>query len=72
MFLLMIPRWHATILGRLALVPQKIMNSYHTSLSAKAAKNGTYSEGDFILTFGECKLPGGSCAEEMRSYLSVS
>jgi len=65
-------QWHATMLSRLALVPQSIMNSYHPTLSGKASINGTYSDEDYILSFGDCNLPGRSCIGEMRPYLSAS
>jgi mannan polymerase II complex MNN11 subunit len=59
------------MLGRLALVPQKIMNSYHARIMAKAATDGTYSDGDYIMSFGDCALPGRSCVKEMEPFLPV-
>ncbi|PNS16935.1 hypothetical protein CAC42_4899 [Sphaceloma murrayae] len=45
-----IVQWHGTILSRLALVPQRTMNSY-----IEGQKSGIYTEGDFIANFEGCE-----------------
>ncbi|KAF2228216.1 galactosyl transferase GMA12/MNN10 family-domain-containing protein [Elsinoe ampelina] len=54
-----IVQWHGTILSKLALIPQRTMNSYmapsSTSASSPASKEGQYSEGDFIANFEGCE-----------------
>ncbi|KAF4550247.1 Galactosyl transferase GMA12/MNN10-like protein 2 [Elsinoe fawcettii] len=44
-----IVQWHGTILSRLALVPQRTMNSY-----VSGHREGVYTEGDFIANFEGC------------------
>jgi len=56
-------QWHATVLGRLALVPQRIMNSYTRTERAEER----YGEGDLVAHFHGCddKSAGRSCEEEV-------
>ncbi|KAL3422419.1 galactosyl transferase GMA12/MNN10 family protein [Phlyctema vagabunda] len=49
-----IVQWHPTILSRLGLVPQKIMNSYHKG-RAGTGEQGTYKDGDFVVRFAGCE-----------------
>jgi mannan polymerase II complex MNN11 subunit len=63
----MINRWHGTILSKLALVPQRIMNSYDEKIAKLAQEKGVYQKGDFILNFGDCEK---NCATLMRPYFS--
>lgn len=57
-------QWHGTILARLALIPQTIMNGY---------VNGTgqelYQEGQFVANLKGCDLPGQqSCEQGLRPF----
>ncbi|KAF2664089.1 alpha-1,2 galactosyltransferase [Microthyrium microscopicum] len=69
-----IVQWHGTILAKLALVPQNIMNSYHEKQATAANDNGIYKPGDFIVNFGDCnqKAKGRNCENEMRPYYARS
>ncbi|QIW97155.1 hypothetical protein AMS68_002673 [Peltaster fructicola] len=63
-----IVQWHGTVLAKLALVPQRIINSYAV---AKTDAGGAYQEGDFIANFHGCaREKGRNCEEEMRPMLS--
>ena len=59
-------RWHGTILSKMVLVPQRIMNSYANGPAA-----GAYQEGDFVANFHGCaKDKKRNCESEMHSLLS--
>jgi mannan polymerase II complex MNN11 subunit len=60
-----IVQWHPTILSKLALIPQRIMNSYNTG---EAAADGTYKDGDFVIRFAECEKSGRDCAAEAAPF----
>ncbi|KMU88884.1 alpha-1,2-galactosyltransferase [Coccidioides immitis H538.4] len=63
-----IVQWHPTMLARLALVPQRILNSYSPQ-SSKAAASGKYREGDFLIRFKGCEAGGQrNCEQEMEPY----
>ncbi|KAF2272927.1 alpha-1,6-mannosyltransferas-like protein subunit [Westerdykella ornata] len=63
-----IVQWHGTILAKLAMIPQDMLNSY---VSGPAhPKNGQYKEGDLVATFPGC-VKRGSCAEEMKNFLDI-
>ncbi|KAF1988999.1 glycosyltransferase family 34 protein [Aulographum hederae CBS 113979] len=64
-----IVQWHGTILAKLALVEQNIMNSYIKGSGKNAAKDGTYSNGHFIVNFGDCDKGSRSCETEMDPFL---
>ncbi|KAJ4414290.1 putative alpha-1,6-mannosyltransferase mnn11 [Gnomoniopsis sp. IMI 355080] len=63
-----IVQWHPTILSKLALVPQRILNSY-----AKPDKGEEYQNGDLAVRFPKCakahKHP--SCETEAEPYVAV-
>ncbi|SZF02563.1 unnamed protein product [Blumeria hordei] len=63
-----IVQWHPTILSKLALVPQKVMNSYNKP--DLASDSGVYKEGDFVLKLAGCEEPGSDCAALAQSYLT--
>ncbi|KAK0613768.1 galactosyl transferase GMA12/MNN10 family-domain-containing protein [Immersiella caudata] len=44
-----IVQWHPTVLARLALVPQKTLNTY-----SRASKGVEYQDGDFVVVFNGC------------------
>ncbi len=63
-----IVQWHPTILSKLALVPQRIMNSY----SATGNLTSTYAKGDFVVRFDGCEQAGErSCEKESESYMKA-
>jgi len=59
-----IVQWHPTILTKLALVPQRIMNSY----SSVSGGEGVYADGDFVIHFHECWKPERNCEKEFNRY----
>lgn len=61
------PRWHGTILAKLALLPQNMLNAY---VSGPAnAKNGQYKEGDLVANFPGCARDKQNCATEQKTFL---
>jgi len=62
-------RWHGTILAKLALVPQNVINSYPSNNGRNPAKDGLYNEGDFVTNFGDCDTNDRDCEREMDPYL---
>jgi mannan polymerase II complex MNN11 subunit len=67
-----VSRWHGTILAKIALIPQNVLNSYHEKEAAMSTDNGLYKEGDFILNFGDCANEKRNCLTEMTPYISRS
>lgn len=63
-----IVQWHPTILAKLALVPQRVMNSYSAE-SKSAAEDGKYKDNDFIVRLAGCDTElRRNCEKEMESY----
>ncbi|KAI9697289.1 MAG: hypothetical protein M1836_004853 [Candelina mexicana] len=62
-------QWHPTILSKLVLVPQRIMNSYGSE-SAGGDENRLYKEGDFVVRLPGCDAPDAkrSCDGEMAPH----
>lgn len=59
-----IVQWHPTILSKLALVPQNIINSY-----SKAGKGHEYEPGDFAVRFLDCaKTSSKVCEAEAQRF----
>ncbi|KAE8549223.1 hypothetical protein EYB25_007739 [Talaromyces marneffei] len=65
-----IVQWHATILAKLALIPQRVINSYSKD-SPDVATDGTYHDGDFVIHLNDCDAQGRSCEEELQPYYSM-
>lgn len=65
-----IVQWHPTILAKLAIVPQRILNAYPKD-SPAAGINGTYEEGDFLIRFLGCDDGDMQLCEEMAPYYST-
>lgn len=66
-----IVQWHPTILARLALIPQRMINSY-SPLSPKPGSNGVYHDGDFVIRFKDCEAGGQrDCQKEMEPYFEL-
>ncbi|KAK0316730.1 putative alpha-1,6-mannosyltransferase mnn11 [Friedmanniomyces endolithicus] len=60
-----IVQWHGTILAKLALVPQRTLNSYTRETGATGTED-RYQEGDFIANFHGCQRDTSrNCEEEM-------
>ncbi|KAG9953067.1 glycosyltransferase family 34 protein, partial [Aureobasidium melanogenum] len=61
-----IVQWHGTILAKLALVPQRILNSY-----TQGPAEGIYNEGDFVANFHGCiRDSKRNCEAEMQPLLT--
>ena len=62
-------QWHPTVLTRLAIVPQGIMNAYGVDIPRRGGKEVMYKEEDFVVQFPGCKVgPNRNCEKEMESY----
>ncbi|KAL0635347.1 putative alpha-1,6-mannosyltransferase mnn11 [Maublancomyces gigas] len=57
-----IVQWHPTILTKLALVPQNIMNAYPGTAA------GAYKDGDFVIRLSGCDAPKRDCEKEFLTY----
>ncbi|KAK5120279.1 hypothetical protein LTR85_006485 [Meristemomyces frigidus] len=65
-----IVQWHGTILAKLALVPQRILNSY-TRDTGSGNGDGLYQEGDFVANFHGChRDQSRNCEEEMGPLMT--
>ncbi|KAK9417526.1 putative Alpha-1,2-galactosyltransferase C8D2.17 [Seiridium unicorne] len=60
-----IVQWHPTILSKLAIIPQRLLNSYN-----KPKHGEVYQDGDFILRLASCTKGASenNCAEEAKKY----
>ncbi|OJD31800.1 glycosyltransferase family 34 protein [Diplodia corticola] len=66
-----IVQWHGTILAKLALVPQRIMNAY--TRAEEGTKEGMYQEGDFIVAFPDCiDDKKNTCEDDMAAWWNKS
>lgn len=61
-------RWHGTILAKLAMVPQNLLNAY---VSGPSSQNGQYKEGDLIANFPGCDKEGRECAKEHQPFFEL-
>lgn len=63
-----IVQWHPTVLARLALIPQRVINAYSKD-SSDAAIDGTYKDGDLVLRLFGCETDAKrNCEKEMEPY----
>ncbi|MCJ1480497.1 hypothetical protein MMC06_000652 [Schaereria dolodes] len=64
-----IVQWHPTILTKLALIPQRLLNAYGLDIESRGGVEVMYKDHDFIVNLVGCaKDPIRSCAQEMESY----
>lgn len=62
-----IVQWHPTILSKLAVVPQRILNSYD-----KPDKGHEYTSGDLVVRFPKCnKSKKPTCERDAEPYAPV-
>ena len=61
-----IVQWHPSILSKLAIVPQRIMNSYPTV--GQTEQEGVYKGGDFVVRFAGCEQIGRDCVGEAEQF----
>ncbi|KAI5375468.1 hypothetical protein J4E82_005891 [Alternaria postmessia] len=64
-----IVQWHGTILAKLAMVPQNLLNAYATGPAAE--KDGQYKDGDLVANFPGCDKDGKTCAKEQEAFWAV-
>ncbi|KAI5295740.1 hypothetical protein KEM52_000397 [Ascosphaera acerosa] len=64
-----IVQWHPTMLAKLALIPQRIINAYAGQAPTPGA-DGLYHEGDLVIRFLGCDQVGANrnCEAEMLPY----
>lgn len=61
-------QWHPTVLTKLALVPQRVMNAYNR-LSPDQKGSDVYQDDDFLVRFAGCELDASrDCEKEMEEY----
>ena len=63
-------QWHSTVLARLALVPQRTMNSYSRNTVPEADNAAAlFTEGDFVINFQGCEADQSrDCEAEMATF----
>lgn len=62
-------QWHPTILTKLALIPQNLLNSYGVDISSRGGKEVMYRDSDFLVRFPNCELDSNrNCEHETEPY----
>lgn len=62
-------QWHPTILTKLALVPQKLLNSYNVDIKSRGGKEAMYKKGDFVIRMVGCDIDANrNCEREFNQY----
>ena len=62
-------QWHPTILTKLALIPQRTINSYTAEISTRGGAKVTFQEDDFIARAVGCEKDAGrSCEGELELW----
>ncbi|CAO2650853.1 Nn.00g091500.m01.CDS01 [Neocucurbitaria sp. VM-36] len=64
-----IVQWHGTILAKLAMIPQNMLNAYASGPASP--KDGNFKEGDLVATFPGCDKDGRDCAKEQQKFFEV-
>lgn len=73
-----IVQWHPTILAKLAIVPQRLMNSYNFAYAQREGRDGEmrkhdamWQPGDFVVNLRDCDYTEGrNCDKEMATYFA--
>ncbi|KAF1360032.1 alpha-1,6-mannosyltransferas-like protein subunit [Lizonia empirigonia] len=63
-----IVQWHGTILAKLAMVPQSLLNAY---VAGPHAPDGLYKEGHLVANFPACDKDGRDCAKEQQPFFEA-
>jgi mannan polymerase II complex MNN11 subunit len=59
-----IVQWHPTILTRMAIIPQNLINSY-----SRGVKEALWKKDDFLINFKDCDVEKGrDCEKELDPY----
>lgn len=73
-------QWHPTLLAKLAIVEQRVLNSYIAgslvqsdgSEQTPTPDNGVWRPGDLIINLKDChRIQGRDCVAEMKKYLGI-
>jgi mannan polymerase II complex MNN11 subunit len=59
-------RWHGTILAKLAIIPQNLLNAYASGPANP--EDGQFKEGDLVANFPGCDKDGRDCAKEQEIF----
>lgn len=64
-----IVQWHPTILTKLALIPQRLLNSYSVEIASRGGKDVMYKDGEFVVRLVGCEQdPNRNCEQELEMY----
>ncbi|KAL8710754.1 MAG: hypothetical protein Q9220_004772 [cf. Caloplaca sp. 1 TL-2023] len=64
-----IVQWHPTILTKLALVPQRLLNSYNVDIASRGGKDAMYKDGDFVVRLVGCDTDANrDCEKEFDEF----
>ena len=62
-------QWHPTILTKLSLIPQRIINAYTVNIESRGGGKVTYKDGDFVVRAVGCERDRTRrCEEEMEPW----
>ncbi|MCJ1243932.1 hypothetical protein MMC30_001129 [Trapelia coarctata] len=62
-------QWHPTILTKLSLIPQRIINAYTVNIESRGGNEVTYKEGDFVVRAVGCEQDKArNCESEMDPW----
>ena len=62
-------QWHPTILTRLALIPQRKINSYTVDIESRGGLKVTYQDNDFVVRAVGCERDSNrNCDREMDPW----
>lgn len=63
-----IVQWHPTILTKLALIPQRTLNTYNTNIASRGGADALYQDGDFVVRLVGCDTDAArSCEGEFEA-----
>lgn len=63
-----IVQWHPTILTKLALIPQRTLNTYNTDIASRGGADALYQDGDFVVRLVGCNTDAArSCEAEFEA-----
>ncbi|KAL8726840.1 MAG: hypothetical protein Q9166_006456 [cf. Caloplaca sp. 2 TL-2023] len=64
-----IVQWHPTILTKLAIIPQRLLNTYNVDIASRGGKDAMYKEGDFVIRLVGCENDQNrNCEKEFDEY----
>ena len=62
-------QWHPTILTKLALIPQRTINSYTAEIKTRGGQEVTFQEGNFIARAVGCEKDSNrNCENELDAW----